>query len=75
MQLKDHLLSIYILNQRTNFTYLCLNPGKQSQHAIPRMPSPLTTTLIQSTLLNALSNILAQIIAQHKKDVSFLNLP
>jgi hypothetical protein len=39
------------------------------------MPSPLTTTLIQSTLLNALSNILAQIIAQHKKDVSFLNLP
>ncbi|KAF7166223.1 hypothetical protein CNMCM5623_010063 [Aspergillus felis] len=35
------------------------------------MPSPLTTTLIQSTLLNALSNILAQIIAQHKKDGPF----
>ncbi|PKX96122.1 uncharacterized protein P174DRAFT_440714 [Aspergillus novofumigatus IBT 16806] len=35
------------------------------------MPSPLTTTLIQSTLLNALSNILAQIIAQLKKDGPF----
>ncbi|RHZ55919.1 uncharacterized protein CDV56_101399 [Aspergillus thermomutatus] len=35
------------------------------------MPSPLTTTLIQSTILNAISNILAQIIDQHKKDGPF----
>ncbi|KAJ0424288.1 hypothetical protein BJY00DRAFT_259327 [Aspergillus carlsbadensis] len=40
-------------------------------------PSPLTTTLIQSTFLNALSNILAQLMDQYKKDkplVSF-NIP
>ncbi|KAF7122679.1 hypothetical protein CNMCM5793_000789 [Aspergillus hiratsukae] len=36
-----------------------------------RSRSPLTTTLLQSTLLNALSNILAQIIAQRKKTGPF----
>ncbi|KAL2830211.1 hypothetical protein BDW59DRAFT_141247 [Aspergillus cavernicola] len=30
--------------------------------------SPLTTTLIQSTLLNALSNLLAQLLSQYKDD-------
>ncbi|RHZ51101.1 hypothetical protein CDV55_100918 [Aspergillus turcosus] len=37
----------------------------------PSRRSPLTTTLIQSTLLNAVSNILAQIIAQRKKTGPF----
>ncbi|KAE8147305.1 hypothetical protein BDV25DRAFT_160662 [Aspergillus avenaceus] len=31
-------------------------------------PSPLTTTLIQSTILNAISNVLAQIIDQYKNN-------
>ncbi|EAW08882.1 uncharacterized protein ACLA_098240 [Aspergillus clavatus NRRL 1] len=43
------------------------------------MPSsPLTTTLIQSTILNAISNILAQLIDQHQNTNPFrfhLNLP
>ncbi|KAB8072504.1 hypothetical protein BDV29DRAFT_158449 [Aspergillus leporis] len=34
-------------------------------------PSPFTVTLIQSTILNALSNILAQVIDQYKKDGPF----
>ncbi|KAL2846275.1 hypothetical protein BJX68DRAFT_126915 [Aspergillus pseudodeflectus] len=40
-------------------------------------PSALTTTLIQSTFLNALSNILAQLIDQYKKDKPLiaLNIP
>ncbi|KAL3466822.1 hypothetical protein BJX64DRAFT_249108 [Aspergillus heterothallicus] len=37
-------------------------------------PSPMTTTLIQSTFLNALSNILAQLIDQYKKDKPHLTL-
>ncbi|PTU18926.1 hypothetical protein P175DRAFT_0518331 [Aspergillus ochraceoroseus IBT 24754] len=36
-----------------------------------RPSSPLTTTLIQSTILNAISNVLAQIIDQHKKHKTF----
>lgn len=32
-------------------------------------PSPLTVTLIQSTILNAISNILAQLIDRHKENV------
>ncbi|KAL3449273.1 hypothetical protein BJX65DRAFT_46669 [Aspergillus insuetus] len=40
-------------------------------------PSPLMTTLIQSTFLNALSNILAQLLDQYKKDKPLvaLNIP
>ncbi|KAB8227836.1 uncharacterized protein BDW43DRAFT_316440 [Aspergillus alliaceus] len=34
-------------------------------------PSPLTVTLIQSTILNAISNILAQLIDQHKTSKPF----
>ncbi|KAF7592085.1 hypothetical protein BBP40_000690 [Aspergillus hancockii] len=34
-------------------------------------PSPFTVTLIQSTILNALSNVLAQVIDQYKKDGPF----
>ncbi|PWY90527.1 hypothetical protein BO94DRAFT_28289 [Aspergillus sclerotioniger CBS 115572] len=34
------------------------------------MPSPLTTTFIQSTILNAIANILAQIIDHHRKSKS-----
>ncbi|KAL2842230.1 hypothetical protein BJY01DRAFT_5269 [Aspergillus pseudoustus] len=37
-------------------------------------PSPLTTTLIQSTFLNALSNILAQLLDQYKKDKPHISL-
>ncbi|KAE8157396.1 hypothetical protein BDV40DRAFT_278468 [Aspergillus tamarii] len=32
-------------------------------------PSPLTVTLIQSTILNAISNVLAQLIDQYKENV------
>ncbi|PLB33547.1 uncharacterized protein BDW47DRAFT_129844 [Aspergillus candidus] len=39
-------------------------------------PSPLTVTLIQATILNAISNILAQIIDQYQKNKPFaLNTP
>ncbi|KAL2871550.1 uncharacterized protein BJX67DRAFT_165345 [Aspergillus lucknowensis] len=39
-------------------------------------PSLLTTTIIQSTVLNAVSNILAQLIDQYKRDKPFaLNTP
>ncbi|RAK96717.1 uncharacterized protein BO80DRAFT_416251 [Aspergillus ibericus CBS 121593] len=34
------------------------------------MPSPLTTTFIQSTILNAIANLLAQIIDHHRKSKS-----
>ncbi|KAL5363280.1 hypothetical protein BJX96DRAFT_155467 [Aspergillus floccosus] len=34
-------------------------------------PSPLTVTLIQSTILNALSNIIAQVIDRHKENKPF----
>ncbi|KAA8643455.1 hypothetical protein EYZ11_001409 [Aspergillus tanneri] len=34
-------------------------------------PSPFTATLIQSTILNAISNLLAQVIDQHKKNRPF----
>lgn len=34
------------------------------------MPSPLTATLVQSTILNAISNFLAQLIDQRKNTVS-----
>ncbi|KAE8374792.1 hypothetical protein BDV26DRAFT_269274 [Aspergillus bertholletiae] len=34
-------------------------------------PSPLTATLIQSTVLNAISNILAQLIDQHRANKPF----
>ncbi|BAE62733.1 unnamed protein product [Aspergillus oryzae RIB40] len=33
-------------------------------------PSPLTVTLIQSTILNAISNILAQLIDRHKENLT-----
>jgi hypothetical protein len=33
------------------------------------MPSPLTVTFVQSTVLNAISNILAQLIDQRKNTV------
>jgi hypothetical protein len=33
------------------------------------MPSPLTVTFVQSTFLNAISNILAQLIDQRKNTV------
>ncbi|KAI2823839.1 hypothetical protein CBS115989_1072 [Aspergillus niger] len=41
------------------------------------MVSPLTTTFIQSTILNAIANILAQIIDHHRKSKSTFtpNLP
>lgn len=40
-------------------------------HALS-MPSPLTTTFVQSSILNAISNILAQLIDQRKNTVSHL---
>ncbi|KAI3007485.1 hypothetical protein CBS147346_3294 [Aspergillus niger] len=41
------------------------------------MVSPLTTTFIQSTILNAIANILAQIIDHHRKSKTTFtpNLP
>lgn len=38
------------------------------------MPSPLTVTFVQSTVLNAISNILAQLIDQRKNTVSHCSL-
>jgi hypothetical protein len=40
-----------------------------SMHRELSMPSPLTVTFVQSTVLNAISNILAQLIDQCKNTV------
>lgn len=56
------------LNISTNHSSIISN-ANGGLHA-PSMPSPLTATFVQSTILNAISNILAQLIDQRKNTVS-----